>query len=172
VSETSAQAWSAFFKDELREAFEIKKRLEERAEKVVAGNGTIVTLLFAIAAIVMSTDTAFQPSGWVLAFLGLALGGFALSAILASWVNRPRMYLAPDDEDLTVNVINDDDMWGQSTDAAVEAHRSIAEVRLAMIREAIVQNGKKADLLSGAITAAAAGISALSVALLIGIAQG
>ena len=172
MSETSSEVWSAFFKGELDEAFVVKQRLEERAEKVVAGNGTIVTLLFAIAAFVVNSGATLQPSGWVLLLLALALGGFALSAIFGFLVSRPRRYLGPNEECLSSGVIDDDDMWSQSADAADESHRLIAELRLELTTAATEQNNAKARLLSRSIGAAAGGISALSGALLVGLVQG
>src|SRR4051794_38201016 len=91
---TGFGVYGEFIKDELDVQDKRKASFEQRGLAVITTSGTLVTLLFALAALsTKEADTFSLPHGakvWLL----IALGFFFVSALFALLTNAPLVYQA------------------------------------------------------------------------------
>ena len=90
-SATSADAVMEHVQDQLTEERGTKSALEARAIGVITSAGALVTLLFALAALVTKPQ-AYELPGAARLVLGITLIAFIASAVLAIIAARPETY--------------------------------------------------------------------------------
>ena len=155
---TSAAAVMKLIGDQLTEERSTKSSLEARAIGVITSSGALVTLLFALTALVTA------PTGYALPetsryVLVLTLVGFALAAILAIIASRPQTY-----EEVLVSSLRDAATPEAMSSPAGEGEAAIAAVLINILEAARVKNGSKAQLLKWAVGAEAVAAVLLAVA--------
>lgn len=136
---------SAFIAEELGAERERKGSLETRGFAVIRSSGTLVTLLFGLAALVTkSSDFVLSDSAqWLLAGAGLL---FVLAGALGIACNSPALYYQVDAASLAVFVTPE--VW---TEHGTDASRELTAARLAELADARDRNEQKAKLLAVAM---------------------
>jgi hypothetical protein len=138
--ETVGRVAEAFIKDELDTERARKASLESRGAAVITSSGALVTLLFAIAAVVTKNEhlTLPCPARWL---LGFAAGFFVVAAGVGIYTNAPARYLQVDPQSL--NSLLDAEEFGK-TDP--DARRELTMARLAELANARDRNQFKAQM--------------------------
>lgn len=98
-SDISGPAITGLIQDQFIQERAIKDSLESRASAVIASAGTLVTLLFALVALVTKSQQYSLPVASRF-LIGVALAAFLIAAVLAILVIRPRTYGAVDERSL------------------------------------------------------------------------
>jgi hypothetical protein len=154
--------YGEYIKAELEVQDNRKASFEQRALAVITTSGTLVTLLFALAAFsTKEADTFTLPSAakWFLA-LGLVL--FFASAFGALRTNAPVEYQAVIADDIRKRLR--DDTYSESASAAT---RDVAFTRLKELKSAKELNGEKGRWLQRAMVCEALGVGCVGIAILI-----
>lgn len=156
-------AFSALISEQLEEERARKQSLEQRGLAVVTSSGTLVTLLFALAALVTKPET-FQLPPDSKKYLAVAVGAFAIAGVLGIFTNKPLRYEEPSTDwlrSLTAPTI-----WNNASEAI--AARRAAESRVNTIDSFRSKNVQKVRLLAFAIglEVVAVGLVAAGVATL------
>lgn len=157
-SDTAAVAYVELIKEQLLEERSRKASLEQRSVSIIQTSGTLVTLLFALAALI-TKPTAFVPPAGVLTPLPLALIAFSLAALAALAINIPRDYEEVDEDDL-VDRLNKGE-WQKPASLAVASEHA-AKVRVAVLKSARGFNDLKEKLLTTAIVFEVLGIAVVA----------
>ncbi|HZO36519.1 MAG TPA: hypothetical protein VFB41_06545 [Solirubrobacteraceae bacterium] len=153
--------YGAFVKDEVDVQERLKASLEQRALAVITSSGTLVTLLFALAALSTKAAATFElPQGAQYPLVG-ALVLFAAAAVISLCVNLPAKY----------RTVTPDSVRGRlkvsPPRTADGAARDIALTRIKTLESAYADVGRKAMLLKFAIGFEAAGVGCVAVAVAI-----
>lgn len=146
----------------LSEERDRKTSIEQRGLAVVTSSGTLVTLLFALAALVTEAEGIRLPET-SRRLLVAAVVLFVAAGILGIFTNKPLRYAEPGTDwlrKLTVPKV-----WDYTT--APLAARRAAEARVASIESFRDKNKEKVRLLTAAITAQVIAVSALAVAVMV-----
>lgn len=158
----SAKAGPVFFEfieKQLLAEMERRKSLEARGISVLTTSGTLVTIIFALGALVTNVSD-YRPSAVSVWALAAALLAFVIAAMLGLLANRLRWYDVVEAAQMHV--------WRQSemrwNDAASKAQRLLAKANIETLRTLRDGNDDKASLIEAALWAQLAAIIALSVA--------
>lgn len=101
MPETAGDAYADLIKDLVTEQRDRKKSLEQRGFAVITSSGTIVTILFALAALVSGAED-FELDGVQSLLLAGAVVLFTAAAIQGIRVNTPTSdYIEPENDWLT-----------------------------------------------------------------------
>lgn len=161
VPPTAAAAVMKLVQDQLTEERSTKSSLEARAIGVITSSGALVTLIFALAALVTKPDQFALPDP-VRLVLGFTLVAFIAAAVLALIAARPGAY-----QEVTLESLR-----GAATEEAMgataeEGEPEIAKGLINIIAKAREENGNKARLLKAAVTLEA--VAAVMLAVAVGI---
>lgn len=142
---TGYAAYGEFVKDELAAEDARKASFEQRGQTVITTGGTLVTLLFALAALSTRESTTFDlPDGArVCLFIGLVL--FLASTVAALVVNAPRTYQV-----VPVDKIRER-LNRTAPPTADRAAKAIALSRLDALASAKAENAHKGRVLARAL---------------------
>lgn len=154
--------YGEYIKGELEIQDKRKASFEQRALAVITTSGTLVTLLFALAALsTKEADTFTLPNAatWFLA-LGLVL--FFASALGALRTNAPVEYQAVTTDDIRERLRED-----RYTESARVAIRDVAFTRLKELESAKEVNEQKGRWLQRAMACEALGVGCVGIAILI-----
>ena len=157
--ESSGPAIIRLIQDQFLQEQGIKDSLESRASAVIASAGTLVTLLFALVALVTKPDQYSLPAASRF-LIGAALVAFLAAAVLAILVIRPRVYGAVDEQslhDLTKKS-------AYSTPASV-GEPLIADTIIDLIAKARGANASKAHFLTASVVAEVIAVAVLGSAI-------
>jgi hypothetical protein len=99
VELTDTQAFD-FLKDEWQRLWTTKASLEQRAITLITTSGALVTVAFGFSAAVTKNAKFTNFTSAERAVLVAALVLFAISAVVALWVNQPKAYEVPDFSDV------------------------------------------------------------------------
>jgi hypothetical protein len=157
-SDSAGEAVCQFIDDKLQRAMVFKSGLETRSLAVISTSGTLVTLLFALTALVLKDNDRAQLSvaerstlvAGTLFFLLAAFGGILGNAPMRAGAVDPR----------SIRPLLEPEHWGARRDHAVKA---IARSQLAVWIDIDRLNGKRLRILRAAITAEALGVAAIAV---------
>ena len=150
--------YSALISEQLENERAIKTSLEQRAMTVVTTAGTLVTLLFALGALVTRSET-YEPPDASIAFLLFALLAFLLASVAAIATIRVRTY-----EEVKVEALRpllDENFWSAKSSIG---ERRTAEVRVKILEAARTQNAKKAEALQWAMRFEVAAVGSVAIA--------
>ena len=154
---TAGAVYEDLIKEQLAEERNLKASLEQRGITVVTTAGTLVSLLFGLAAVV-TTAKQFSVPGATRAWLTVAAGGFLLAAVTAIAINWPRRYQEAAVEGLRRLV--QPTTWKGPNDPAA---RRVTELRVEILLSARRVNRQKARLLTLALVAEVVGISCVAM---------
>ncbi len=127
---SGSETYSAFIKEQLEEQEARKLSLEQRGHSVITTSGTLVTLLLALATVVLGKEAAWSTAAE--AFLYAALACFVIAAGTAILTNAPMFYYTVRPEVLR-NAVRD--KWQDPF--------SVAEQRVAATRANLLQTAKR-----------------------------
>lgn len=165
---TASTVYGEYIKDELARQDMRQSSFEQRGIAVVTTAGTLVTLLFGLAA--LSTSSARgnplhrEESVW----LAVALVLFFAAAVLAIATNFPIDYEGPgtpdpkkpDDPSIATR------LNATPEDSPDNAAFAVADVRLTILTSAQKKNGRKGKFLFAALAAEVAAVACVAVAIL------
>jgi hypothetical protein len=134
-----------------------KTSVESRGNLVITTSGGLVTLLFALAALVSGQDK-YVPPALAVVFILAALVFFVAAAVLGLLTGAVRDYARVKISDVRETVQTEFD-----TITIADAQRRIAENNLAVLEEARRQTTGKAGLLQLAVIAEVAAVGLLAV---------
>ena len=154
----AGEEYAKLIAEQLDEERKVKSSLEQRGITVITTSGTLVTLLFALVAVVTKDET-FDLASSARWGLYLALCLFVLAAIVGLITNMPRRYDEANVEDLAGLI--KEDYWAGS--ASIGSRRS-SEVRVKVLRSARETHKTKAYLLQAALALEVAAVAALATA--------
>jgi len=135
-----------------------KDSIESRGSSVISSSGALVTILFALAALVTGQDDYIPPDPSLWAIL-IALGLFVLAAVLGLLTGAVRNYDRVKLADVQNTVDSD---WDTISDDS--ARKMIVESNLDVVRSARSQTNGKAQLLKAAVICQVAAVAALAFA--------
>jgi hypothetical protein len=145
LDESAGSVYGALVLAELGSEWDRKESIEQRGIAVIQTSGILVGLIFGFASVAAATRGS-APEPQVLGLLTAALALFVLSGWFALQSNWPREYLGVQTDDL--ERLTQEDLW---TAAASVGARRVAEVRVAVLRRARIENAVKAEALRNAI---------------------
>lgn len=154
---TGATLYGEYLKDELAGQEARKASFEQRGLAVVTTAGTLVTLLFGLAALSTTVAKPDRLGGPERALLAVALVLFVLSAVLALATNFPLKYSGPEAPDIKAHLEADD----SPSDAALE----VALARVHILEVAQRKNTRKGNLLFVALLVEVAAVAVVGVAI-------
>lgn len=159
MSGNAGPAITHLIQDQLLQERAIKNSLESRAGGVIASAGTLVTLLFALVALVTKQEHYSLPlaSRYL---IGAALGAFLFAAVLAILAMRPRIYGAVKVKSL--RKLADESAYNMS--ASVE-EPEIAKAMVELIEIARKRNHRKAHFLITSVIAEVMAVVVLGLAI-------
>jgi hypothetical protein len=163
---TSSDAVMKLVQDQLAEERSTKTSLEARAIGVVTSSGALVTLLFALAALV-TTPTGYELPDPARVALFATLVAFIGAAVLGIIASRPEAY-----QEVTVDSLRAAATPSQMGAPAAAGEAEIASVLVEIIATSRTENGKKAQHLRQAVTLEAFAAVLLAVAVTIILVQG
>jgi hypothetical protein len=159
-SETSGYAaYGEFIKDELEVQDKRKASFEQRGLAVITTSGTLVTLLFALAALSTKKATTFTLPGAAKTWLSIALVLFFVSALAALLSNAPLIYQAVPAEKIRERLR---EKPPRGADAAV---KDVAFSRLDALEAAKKLNGIKGWALAAAMACEALAVGCVAMAI-------
>jgi hypothetical protein len=135
------EVYADYIKDEYEAEDARKNSLEQRGIGVITTSGALVTLVFALVAVVIGGEHFRLPSEAHIP-LYCALGFFIAAVLTAIWTNVPRSFQRVDPTYLD-DVVNAD-RWD---DSASDALRNVAATRLEELKSAQTRNQQTAKLL-------------------------
>jgi hypothetical protein len=153
--------YNKLVKQELADEDARKASLEQRGLAVITTSGVLVTLLFALGALSTKRAATLNLDPGAAIALAVALVLFVLAAISAVVVNAPFLEYQKASPDSIKKRLQADPIPSED-EAAAEA----AMVRIAELRSARGQNGKKANYLLTAMRFEVLAVIATSVAIL------
>jgi hypothetical protein len=157
---TAATVYGAYIKDELAGQEARKASFEQRGLAVVTTAGTLVTLLFGLAALSTATAKGSPLLSEEKVWLGVALGLFVISAILALATNFPLKYKGPEIADIIER------LKATPEDSLEDAAYAVAEVRGDILLAAQQRNTVKGRFLFAALVLEVAAVGCVGVAIL------
>ncbi len=152
------EVYGEFIKDELEVQDKRKSSFEQRGIAVITTSGTLVTLLFALAALSTKKATTFVLPDSAKTWLSIALVLFFMSALGALVSNLPLVYQA-----VLARRIRERLRETPLRDADAAA-RDVAFTRLDVLESAKRQNGIKGWVLAAAMLCEALAVGCVAVA--------
>jgi hypothetical protein len=156
---TGASVYADFVKDEVEAQDKRKASFEQRGLAVITTSGTIVTLLFALAALSTKQADTFELPSTARTWLTIALVLFFLSALAALLTNAPFVYQAVPAEKIRERLR---ERPVRSPEAAL---RDVAHSRIDALQSAKRLNGLKGWILTAAMFFEALGVGCVAVAI-------
>jgi hypothetical protein len=147
VASAGGLVYVELLKEELQEERARKTSLEQRGLSVITSSGTLVTLLFALAAVVTGSKSFSGVDRAPKVLLVIALALFIIAALGGILTNWPLGYGEPNPSDLTRLIATE---WSSSVQ---EATAATAEARADVIGVAKSRNDLKATALVAAMVA-------------------
>jgi uncharacterized membrane protein len=138
---TAAAVYGEYLRDEVAGQEARKSSFEQRGITVVTTAGTLVTLLFGLAA--LSTTTTKNLGAAERAWLAGALGCFVIAAAFALATNFPRKYSGPEASDIETHLEADEEVE--------TAQQVVALTRVELLTVAQAKNTGKGTLLFWAL---------------------
>jgi uncharacterized membrane protein (DUF106 family) len=135
------EVYAEYIKDEYEAEDARKNSLEQRGVGVITTSGALVTLVFALVAVVIGGEHFRLPSEAHIP-LYFALGFFVAAVLIAIGTNVPRRFQRVDPTDLD-EVVNTD-RWN---DSVSDAFREVAATRLKELKSSQQRNQETAKLL-------------------------
>jgi hypothetical protein len=135
--------YGAFLKDEIAAQDQRKTSFEQRGLAVVTTSGTLVTLLFALAALSTKQQATFVLPDDAQTWLLRAVVFFFVAAVAALVTNVPLSYGAPTPESIKRLL--------KETSTEDEAEKEVALARVEMLKSAKTSNSFKGWVLVGAM---------------------
>jgi hypothetical protein len=145
-------------KDELATQDQRKASFEQRGLAVITTSGTLVTLLFALAALSTKASATFVLPAKAHDWLEIALGLFFGAAVSALVTNVPISYEAPEPDDIKPL------LQAETPLSQDEAAKDVALARLAALKDAKTKNSFKGWALVVAMTFEVGALGAVAVA--------
>jgi hypothetical protein len=158
MSERGSSVYAEYIKDQLAEQDARKESIEKRGLAVITTSGTIVSLLFALVAVLTGADEYTLPTD-AEPWLGAALIAFVLAALAGIVANLPLLYLAVEAPELRRLL---DEFWDNDP---VVAEKRVAATQLKVLTRAKSMNAFKGWILVGAVLAELAAVAFLAVAI-------
>jgi predicted Co/Zn/Cd cation transporter (cation efflux family) len=141
MSGRAGTAYLAVIQDQLQKERDRRKAFEERAITVITTSGTLVTLMFGLAAVVTSA-TSFSLPDTARNILSVAVVGFLLAIVAALFANVPLNYMEPTAQGMLD--LTEETAW--SADERI-GERAVARLYTKMIDRARRMNMVKVRLL-------------------------
>jgi hypothetical protein len=160
-TETVGAALAGYLDGEMTAERAKKGSLESRALAVISSSGTLVTLLFGLAAVITKA-TSYAPSTATLVLLAIAAGLFAAASGLAIYCNVPGRY--SEIEATSLRGLAGPAVW--TTDGS-EARRELALARIEILHDWQRMNDIKARVLFAAATGEVAGVLVAAAAVIV-----
>lgn len=158
VGGTSAAAVMKLLQDQLTEERSTKSSLEARAVGVITSAGALVTLIFALAALVTKSATYELPDSARMV-LGATLLVFVAAAVVAIIAARPGSYQEVSNSSLQAIATQE-----AMSAPALQGEAEIANILARIIERARQKNGVKARFLRVAVALEAVAALLLAVA--------
>ena len=155
---TSYATYGEFINDELDAQDKRKASFEQRGLAVITTSGTLVTLLFALAALSTRETASFTLPATGRTWLSIALALFFLSALAALVSNAPFIYQAVEADRIRERLR---EKPPRSADAAA---RDVAFTRLDALESAKAKNSLKGWALAVAMALEALAIGCVAIA--------
>jgi hypothetical protein len=156
---SAATVYDAYLKDELGGQETRKSSFEQRGLAVVTTAGTLVTLLFGLAALSSRSAIGDSLSHGEKLWLTGALGLFILSAVFALATNFPLKYSGPEPSDIETHLDADPE------EDALTAQREVAFARVKILTVAQEKNTCKGNLLFVAMLVEVVAVACVGVAI-------
>jgi hypothetical protein len=154
---TAATAYGEYLKDELTGQEARKSSFEQRGIAVVTTAGTLVTLLFGLAALSTTASKADRLASEEKEFLAIALVLFVASALLALATNFPLKYEGPEPADIQTHL--------EADETVAQAQLEVAYTRLEILKVAQEKNTWKGNLLFAALLVEVAAVAFVGIAI-------
>lgn len=155
---TASELIMSFISEQLSEERARKTAIEQRGIAIVTTSGTLVTLLFALSAVVgAQVDAALPRSGTIA--LRIAVIAFLAAACLGLSTNLPMKYAKPRTSGL-LKLVNGREWLASATVGA----RAVARAKIAMLRTARRSNALKTRLTLYGIAAEILAVGAVAFA--------
>jgi len=151
MADRGSTVYLEYVKEQVTEQDERKDSIEKRGLAVITSSGTIVSLLFALVAILTGVDKYELPNG-AEPWLGIALGAFAISSLAGILTNAPLRYRSVEASELRKATRK---FWGDSPDKA--------EKRVAVTEVEVLETAKSINTIKAWILVAAIGFQLLAV---------
>ncbi len=158
-SPTAATFYGEYLKDELAGQESRKVSFEQRGLAVVTTAGTLVTLLFGLAALSATVTKGTPLVAEERVWLGIALGLFVVSATLALATNFPLKYQGPEIPEIVTR------LKAIPEDSPGDAIYAVADVRAKILTSAQRKNTLKGRLLFAALLIEVAAVGCVGVAI-------
>lgn len=155
---TAGVSYAALISEQLETERARKTSLEQRGITVITTSGALVTLLFALAALITG-ENEYSPPTLAVVLLTGALAAFLLASIAALLTNTVRDFHEAD-EDVLATLLQDQYWVGR----AVVGEKRAAEVRVSILKTARDLNTKKAEILKLAMRAEVAAVCFVAAA--------
>jgi hypothetical protein len=164
---TATSVYGEYLKDEIARQDARQSSFEQRGIAVVTTAGTLVTLLFGLAALSTSSARGNPLHHEESVFLAVALVLFFAAGVLALLTNVPLGYAGPDlpDPEKPEKPSFGDRLNADPEDSFQAALYAVADVRLTILASAQKQNGRKGKLLFAALMAEVAAVACVAVAI-------
>jgi len=164
---TARSVYGEYLKDEIARQDARQSSFEQRGLAVVTTSGTLVTLLFGLAALSTASAKGNPLHHEESVFLAVALVLFFVAGVLALLTNVPLGYSGPDlpDPKKPEKPSFGDRLNADPEDSYEASLYAVADVRLAILASAQKQNGRKAKLLFAALIAEVAAVACVAVAI-------
>jgi hypothetical protein len=157
--ESAATVYGEYLKDELARQETRKSSFEQRGLAVVTTAGTLVTLLFGLAALSTTAAKTDQLASTEKVFLAIALGLFVVSAVLALATNFPLKYEGPEPSDIATHLDTEPE------ENATTALREVAFAQVNILAVAQEKNTLKGKLLFWAMVVEVAAVTCVGIAI-------
>jgi uncharacterized membrane protein (DUF106 family) len=154
------EAYSDYIKDEYDAEADRKNSLEQRGIGVITTSGTLVTLVFALVAVVIGGEHFRLPHEAHIP-LYLAIGFFIAAILTAIFTNVPRKFQRVDPNELDTVVKTS--RWADSSSDAI---RNVAATRLTELKSAQQRNQQTAKVLMVAMLCEVIAICSVGVAVI------
>lgn len=164
---SSRSVYGEYLKDEIARQDARQSSFEQRGLAVVTTSGTLVTLLFGLAALSTASAKGNPLHHEESVFLAVALVLFFVAGVLALLTNVPLGYEGPDlpDPRKPEKPSFGDRLNADPEDSHEASLYAVADVRLTILASAQKQNGRKAKLLFAALIAEVAAVACVAVAI-------
>jgi uncharacterized membrane protein len=156
--ERGSSVYAAYIESQVRDQEALKGSIEQRGVAVITTCGTLVSLLFGLAAVLTGVEKYELPSAaepWLYA----ALIAFVLAAITAIVTNLPLFYIGVRVEELRGAVKN---RWSESPE---DAKQRVAATQVKVLARAKKLNKVKGIFLMAAIVAEVFAVVFLALAI-------
>jgi hypothetical protein len=159
--------YGEYLKEEITRQDARQSSFEQRGIAVVTTAGTLVTLLFGLAALSTASAKGNPLHHKESVFLAIALVLFLAAGLLALLTNVPLKYegLALPDPKKPEAPSFLDRLNANPEDSYKDAVYAVADVRLTILTSAQRQNGRKGKLLFGALIAEVAAVACVAIAI-------